>query len=43
MVKIGDMGKSDYGFTGIVQNEFKNWDDLKSKSEITHPYDLSKK
>ena len=33
MVKVGDMVKSDYGFAGIVQTEFKNWDDLKSKND----------
>lgn len=34
MVKIGDMVKSDHGYTGIVQTEFENWEDLKSKNDF---------
>lgn len=34
MIKKGDMVKSYHGYIGIVQTEFKNWDDLKSKNDF---------
>jgi hypothetical protein len=34
MIKKGDMVKSYHGYIGIVQTEFENWDDLKSKNDF---------
>lgn len=34
MVKIGDMVQSEHGYVGIVDKEFDNWDDLKSKNDF---------
>ena len=32
MIKKGSMVESDYGYTGMVVDEFESWEDLKNKT-----------